>query len=143
LGGLPVENPERRFVRPEDVETLLLPWGATKWLSRPGLTAAERFSVAVEVIAAGGEIPRHRHPDAEVVLYVVSGDAEATVGAESAPIGAGTAVFVPQGVYHSVANTGWEPLKLVVICAPPGLEGEMRESDDVRAIPPRRREGEP
>ena len=43
----------KRFVRPEDVETLVFDWGTLKWLSEPRVTNAERFSTGVVILEIG------------------------------------------------------------------------------------------
>lgn len=121
------ETEPRLFVSPDDVETLALQWGAMKWLSTPAVTGAEGFSVGVEIIKAGEERPRQHHPEVELLLYVISGEGEQTVGSETGALRPGTVVFIPAGAYHATTNTGWEPLKLLVVASPPGLETELGE----------------
>jgi oxalate decarboxylase/phosphoglucose isomerase-like protein (cupin superfamily) len=51
------------------------------------------------------------------------------------PVHAGDAVRIPRGVYHSTVNTGWEPMRLLVIYAPSGAEAALREVPGFRGIP--------
>jgi mannose-6-phosphate isomerase-like protein (cupin superfamily) len=45
---------------------------------------------------------------------------------ETYPIKPGDAVFAPIGMPHSVECTGNEPLRYVVVYAPPGPEKELK-----------------
>jgi quercetin dioxygenase-like cupin family protein len=55
-----------------------------------------------------------RHTDsAEEVLLVVSGSGKATIGDESADVGAGTVAVVPALAPHGVENTGDETLRII------------------------------
>jgi len=132
------ELSERVFVHPDDVETLLTAWGAMKWLAGPQINGSQHVSVAVEIIQPGEERPRTHYPQTDILLYVISGCGEQTVGADKGRLQPGTVVRIPAGTYHSTLNTGWEPLKLLLISSPPGIETEMRASEDVRIVPPRK-----
>ncbi len=48
---------------------------------------------------------------------------------------AGTMVHTPADIYHETINTGWEPLKLVAIYAPPGPEAILRDMPECRVVP--------
>jgi len=69
----------RPFVRPEEVETQVFPWGSIKWLSEPRVTGTERFTMGVVVLEPGKGHTRHNHPGVEEILYVVSGEGEQMV----------------------------------------------------------------
>ena len=55
---------------------------------------------------------------------------------ESREITAGEMVFVPEGVEHGTVNTGWEPLLLLAVYAPPGPEDVLRELPECEIVPP-------
>lgn len=131
---------DKRFVRPEDVETLVFDWGTLKWLSEPRVTNAERFSAGVVILEPGKGHTRHNHPGVEEILYVVSGEGEQMVEVDGQPvrepIKAGMLIHIPPDVYHETINTGWEPLKMIAIYAPHGPEAQLREMPDCRIVPP-------
>jgi quercetin dioxygenase-like cupin family protein len=54
----------------------------------------------------GAEVPRHSHEHTEQVMYVLEGDVEMTVGAESRTLGGGDVVVVNRGVEHSLRSRG-------------------------------------
>ena len=41
-----------------------------------------------------------------------------TVGDERQEVAAGDAIYVPHGQRHTLANTGNEPIKLLLVCGP-------------------------
>ena len=54
----------------------------------------------------------HRHAPAEV-YYVIAGEGVVTIDGETKPVRAGSAVFVPGGAEHSLANTGTSTMCLL------------------------------
>jgi oxalate decarboxylase/phosphoglucose isomerase-like protein (cupin superfamily) len=47
----------------------------------------------------------------------------------------GASIYIPQGVYHGTVNTGWEPLRLLIVYAPTGPEQVLREIPGVKIVP--------
>lgn len=67
------------------------------------------------MLPAGSLVGKHRHEGVEEFYYVISGSGTAMVDKESAPIRAGDAVPVLLNEVHSFANSGTEPLELMVV----------------------------
>jgi oxalate decarboxylase/phosphoglucose isomerase-like protein (cupin superfamily) len=44
-------------------------------------------------------------------------------------------VHIPADIYHETINTGWEPLRLVAIYAPPGPEAILRAMEGCVVVP--------
>lgn len=127
---------EGRFVEPDDVESLVFDWGVLKWMVTPDVTGAERMSCGVVQLEPGKGHERHNHPNAEEMLYVVRGEGEQEIGDETRDIQAGDMLYIPKGVYHGTINTGWEPLVLIAVYAPPGPEDILRELPEAEIVPP-------
>lgn len=125
----------KRFVAPEDVETLDFDWGRIKWLSAPDVTGTEQFSAGVVQLAPKEGHERHNHPDSEEILYVISGEGIQTVDGEERRITAGEMVHIPAGIYHSTINATWEPLRLFAVYAPAGPEEVLQEDPDSSVLP--------
>ena len=123
------------FVGPDDVESQLFDWGVLKWMSTPEVTGGERFSAGVVKLEPGKGHERHTHPESDEILYVVRGEGEQAVAEESREITAGDMVFVPEGVEHGTVNTGWEPLVLLAVYAPPGPEDVLRDLPECEIVP--------
>jgi oxalate decarboxylase/phosphoglucose isomerase-like protein (cupin superfamily) len=127
---------EKRFVSPEDVESQRFGWGVLKWMSTPRETGSSRMSCGVVRLNPGKGHERHTHPESDEMLYVVRGEGEQEIGEETRDISAGDMLHVPEGVPHGTVNTGWEPLILLAVYAPPGPEEELRDLPDCEIIPP-------
>jgi len=123
------------FVEPDDVESQLFDWGVLKWMSTPDVTGGERFSAGVVKLEPGKGHERHTHPDSDEILYVVRGEGEQEVAEETREITGGDMVYVPEGVEHGTVNTGWEPLVLLAVYAPPGPEDVLRDLPECEIVP--------
>jgi oxalate decarboxylase/phosphoglucose isomerase-like protein (cupin superfamily) len=129
----------RRFVTPADVETQVFDWGTIKWLSEPRVTNTERFTIGVVLLQPGKGHERHNHPGTEEILYVVSGQGRQMIdidGEKWQAVTAGDLVHIPPDIFHATINTGWEPLKLIAVYAPPGPEAFLRTLPGCRILPP-------
>lgn len=74
-------------------------------------------------LAPGVKVPEHIHHRHNEAFYVLAGTLRFKVGSDLAEGGAGTVVFVPQGTRHMWANTGTEPVRVLVIFTPGGMAG--------------------
>jgi len=128
--------PGLRYIKANDVETQIFPWGSIKWLSEPRVTNAQNFSFGIVMLKPGKGHDRHNHPGVEEILYVISGEGEQTVNdGPATPIRAGTTIHIPADVHHSTINTGWEPLKLAAVYSPHGAEAFLRSLPECTVIP--------
>jgi len=118
-------------------------WGLIKWTVTPERTPDASLTFGEVILLPGKGHERHNHPEAEEILYVLSGTGEQTVdtanGGEPFGVRSGDTVHVPTGVFHSTVNTGWAPLRLLALYSPGGAEKALRELPDFEEIPP----GEP
>lgn len=129
----------RRFVAPEDVETMVFDWGTIKWLSEPRVTGTGRFAAGIVVLEPGKGHTRHNHPGVEEILYVISGEGEQMVddgGEIRRRVTPGTMIHIPADMYHETINTGWKPLEIMAIYCPPGPEALLRSLPGCRIVPP-------
>jgi oxalate decarboxylase/phosphoglucose isomerase-like protein (cupin superfamily) len=125
-----------RITYGEDVDTLDFDWGRIKFLSEPAVTGAERFSFGMVVLAPGKGHERHNHPGCEEIIFVMSGEGEQMVDDQPAvAIRPGASIYIPADIYHSTVNTGWEPLRLLVVYSPAGPERLLRDIPGVSITP--------
>ena len=75
-------------------------------------TGAEHSSVVYLEIAPGDRLPSHTD-SAEEILYIVAGEAEATVGDEVGLVSAGDLALVPAMAPHALRNVGSDTVKVV------------------------------
>jgi oxalate decarboxylase/phosphoglucose isomerase-like protein (cupin superfamily) len=119
-----------------DVETLSFDWGNVKLLSTPAVAGGNTMTFGMVVLEPGKGHSRHNHPDADEILFIISGEGEQMLDDhEPVRVRPGASIYVPRGVYHSTLNTGWEPLRFVVVYAPAGTEKVLRELPDVTIVP--------
>ncbi|MDR2018323.1 MAG: cupin domain-containing protein [Syntrophobacterales bacterium] len=69
-------------------------------------------------IVPGFQIAPHAHEDSSEFFYVVSGQGEFMDDTEAKPIKKGDAFKAPQGMTHSIKNTGNETLVLFSTFSP-------------------------
>ncbi len=121
----------------DDVESLVFDWGTLKILSEPEVTNAERFSFGMVVLEPGKGHDRHNHPGSEEIIFVMSGVGEQMVDDQPAvTVRAGASIYIPADVYHSTLNTGWEPMRLLVVYSPAGPERRLRDIPGCQVLPP-------
>lgn len=121
------------LVTPGDVTTMTFDWGSIKWFVTPYVIQGARSSLGEVIVNPGKGHARHNHPDADEVIYVISGEGLQMVddGAPF-PIKEGDAVHIPKGVWHSTENTTWRSLRLIVTYTPGGEEKALEAAPDYR-----------
>jgi len=112
-----------RFVTSDEIEVESLPWGPHEWLSRPGLTDADRLLLVRVRMPPGTGHAFHRHPAMEEIIYVVAGVAEQWVDRESRRLDPGDIAHIPVDVVHGTYNAGDETLVFLAILSPAVFEG--------------------
>jgi oxalate decarboxylase/phosphoglucose isomerase-like protein (cupin superfamily) len=123
-------------VDPQGVPTQTFDWGSIKWLVTPDATKGAGLTFGEVVLQPGRGHDRHNHPDAEEILYVLSGAGEQMLDdGDPFPIGAGDTIYVPTAVYHSTRNTSWAPLRLLALYNPGGAEKALEGLPDYREVP--------
>jgi quercetin dioxygenase-like cupin family protein len=87
---------------------------------------AEQLEVVLGTIEKGkGALP-HAHPGIEQVCYMIQGRARAEVAGETCELGPGDCCFFPPDIPHVFTVTSEEPVKVLVIYAPPYEESPDR-----------------
>jgi oxalate decarboxylase/phosphoglucose isomerase-like protein (cupin superfamily) len=123
-------------VDPQGVPTQTFDWGSIKWLVTPDATEGAGLTFGEVVLQPGRGHDRHNHPDAEEILYVLSGTGEQMLDdGEPFPIGSGDTIYVPTAMYHSTRNTSWAPLRLLALYNPGGAEKALEGLPDFREVP--------
>jgi len=92
---------------------------------RSTLWTGDLLQLTVMSIPVNDDIGLEMHDDTDQFLYVINGTGCVQMGpAEdnitfSRPVWTGNAIFVPNGTWHNVVNTGNIDLKLFTVYAPP------------------------
>ncbi|GAC1319721.1 MAG: cupin domain-containing protein [Chloroflexota bacterium] len=119
------------------VPTETFSWGAIKWLVTPDSHDGAGLTFGEVILLPGLGHERHNHPDAEEILYVLSGEGQQMLlDGESFTIKAGDTIYVPRAAFHSTVNTGWEPLRLLALYNPGGAEKALRGLPDFKQFAP-------
>lgn len=84
---------------------------------------AKQLEVVLGVVTKGGGALKHSHPGIEQACYVLEGRARVEVGDDYADeVGPGDTVFFPANVPHVFTTISEEPVRVLVIYAPPYAE---------------------
>ena len=83
-------------------------------------TGAKNFSFRAFLLAEGGEVPLHNHPDSEDFILVVSGALEFSNDTEHHYVPAGSAILIMPGEFHAVKNAYPGPSEYFNVYSPPG-----------------------
>ena len=125
-----------KLIDPSALPTMSFDWGVIKPLVATDNTENPDVSLMHVVLLPGQGHERHNHPDADEILYILSGEGEQMVDdAQTFPVRAGQAVWIPKEAFHSTMNTGWDPLILLAIYAPAGAEQVLKTLPDYREVP--------
>lgn len=109
-----------------------MPTGATDhrpWGSYTVLEDAEGHKVKRIVVAAGQRLSYQRHERRSEHWFVLRGEGTVTLEGRDVPVAAGTAVDVPRGTAHRIANTGGEELVFIEV-----QHGDYFGEDDITRL---------
>jgi quercetin dioxygenase-like cupin family protein len=94
------------------------------WLVDRDETGASQVVFNMTQFPPGKVQTLHRHPNAEEVLYVVSGSGLHLSEGEPVRQEAGEVVYIPRGEWHGLANDGTEPMTVIAVFAGVGTYEE-------------------
>jgi quercetin dioxygenase-like cupin family protein len=101
-----------RVVGLEEVPPIDLSGGSWSRVLLTGERVASTSALGFSSFAAGTSTAMLSHATEELA-YVLTGQGELRLDGEAVAYGAGSALFIPAGVWHAVANTGLEPVTMV------------------------------
>lgn len=106
---------DRLLTTATDHEHVEFDWGEITWLDSAALTDSNALTVGTVTIRGGAENPEHVHPNCDEALYLLSGELEHTLGAESITLSAGELLHIPTGEPHRAINHGEEDAVAVIV----------------------------
>jgi len=77
------------------------PWGKLTWLASRELGNSTTMTFGRVTIPAGQSNPRHRHPNCEEILHLLSGQLEHSLGAKVFTMKPGDTITIPAGEWHN------------------------------------------
>jgi quercetin dioxygenase-like cupin family protein len=122
-----------RVVALDDVPPIELPGGSWSRVLLTGDRVSSASALGFSSFAPGTATAMLSH-STEESAYVLSGEGELRLEDEVVPFGAGSALYIPAGVWHAVASTGTEPVTMVFSFPHPDYPPtERRDADDEAA----------
>ncbi len=119
---------KKNFIGPDDGVSLPV-------LDMVHKVTAERFGGALTIIEwglpPGAMIPPHTHSLEDECNFVLEGELTCDVGGEIGTASAGSYVLKPRGVPHALYNAGAEPVRVLEILTPSGLEHYFDEYEEI------------
>jgi len=107
------------IVNREDATILRTPHGSEiRPLIDRTTSAITQCSLAEETLPPGRSVTPHRHEFLEEVYYILAGSGVMRIGDEERAVRAGDAVYIPRHHRHTLANTGAEEMKILLVCGP-------------------------
>jgi quercetin dioxygenase-like cupin family protein len=85
----------------------------------PETVGARQLEVILGQVEKGKGAQPHSHPGIEQVCYMLQGRARAEVAGEAMELGPGDCCFFPADAPHAFTVLSEEPVKVLVIYAPP------------------------
>ena len=99
-------------------------WGRLYWFAGGKLGNSRTMTVGQCIIKPGFENPKHRHPNCEEVLHVLSGRIVHTVGTKSFEMEPGDTITIPPTILHNARNAGTEDAVLMISFSSPDRESQ-------------------
>nr|BBH93094.1 hypothetical protein KTA_12930 [Thermogemmatispora argillosa] len=135
--SIPKEASEVRPVRAEELVWVEPPQhheAYSKLLVNPDNSTTRYFDFRLSLYQPRGYAENHVHEHAEHVYYILKGRGLMRLGERQYVVEPHTAIFIPPGVVHSLANTGLEDLLFIVVTVPAGeLERRDRRESEVNS----------
>jgi len=94
-------------------------FGTLQWVVREGDPAGAETTIGLATFSAGKSNVQHIHPNCEEVVYVLDGQVEHTLGAQSTVLQAGDLIVVPRGVPHRLLNRSLDDVRAYIVFSSP------------------------
>ena len=94
-------------------------FGTLQWVVREGDPAGAETTIGLATFSAGKSNVQHIHPNCEEVVYVLDGQVEHTLGAQSTVLEAGDLIVVPRGVPHRLLNRSLDDVRAYIVFSSP------------------------
>ena len=90
-------------------------WGSLSWLAGKNIGNAEGLVLGRAKIKSGMTNPRHRHPKAEEVLYLLKGSIKHTLDDRTIIMNAGDTITIAPGVFHNASCISEEDADMIIV----------------------------
>ena len=104
-----------------------------------GRQSEGKFSLIEMLYPGGAEVPLHVHTREDELLQVLEGRISCRIGDSTFDAGPGHTIFAPRNIPHGSKVVSEEPARYLIVYAPSGFEGYIRETSQPAAsltLPP-------
>ncbi|BCM90179.1 hypothetical protein IAD21_02030 [Abditibacteriota bacterium] len=105
-------------------EVLDFDWGRIVWLVSGAQGTSNTMTFGRVTIKAGHANPRHRHPNCDEILHLLSGQIEHSLGDEKIVMNAGDTISIPTGIVHNARTISPEDAIMVICFSSPDRQTE-------------------
>jgi quercetin dioxygenase-like cupin family protein len=134
---------EGLILQADEGERMVRRWGLPMTIKvDPRNGGSQHLVVGTEDLPPGKAIPVHKHPHADEVVLLLRGTGVATLGEQRREVTPGALLFIPQGEWVGLENTGQETIRVVFIFSERGFDTYLRatsvpEGQEVTPLSPR------
>jgi mannose-6-phosphate isomerase-like protein (cupin superfamily) len=122
------EQRKLKVVRPGEGRTVHVVGDTYRFLAVGGDTDRGYFLMEATTPPGGGP-PLHYHTREEEGFYILDGEFEFAADGETVRAGPGTFLTLPKLSRHMLKNVGDRPGRMLVLCAPAGIEDFFAAGD--------------
>lgn len=121
----------RRIIKVNEIEKIPLPMekgkgGYVRILIDKETTGAKNYSLLLSEVDPGFSHVKEIH-EVEHGFFILSGQGIITINGKNYEVGSNTAIYVPSHTPHQMKSVGTQPLKYIVLYAPPGPEMTIKK----------------
>lgn len=92
----------------------------------PQLNGSKELVLGTEEIPPGAAIPTHKHMGMDEILLIHTGEGHARLGDKQRDVHAGAVIFIPDGTWVGVQNTGKQVMAVSWVFSHPGFDEYIR-----------------
>lgn len=100
--------------RADDAEALAFPWGRVAWSASSKIGNSSTMTFGRATMQPGEQPTRHRHPNCDEILHVISGTIEHSLGDALFTLQAGDTISIPTGIWHGARALGETPAEMAI-----------------------------
>lgn len=95
-------------------ELIAQPWGKLTWLASRSLGNSTTMTFGHVIIPADQTNPRHRHPNCDEILHLLSGRLRHSLNDDSFIMNPGDTISIPAGAWHNAAALDGVDAEMVI-----------------------------
>jgi quercetin dioxygenase-like cupin family protein len=117
--------PHSPVCKASEADCVNLPWGGLHWLASSKIGNSKTMTFGRATIRAGCASQRHRHPNCDEILHVLSGRVEHTLENKRFILEAGDTISLPAGLWHGAKVLGDEDAEMIICFSSADRETEF------------------